>query len=170
MLSTMVAKTGHRMFQTDLGQALRMAWWSYLQRIDAAMETAGFPERNYPINYVFALYAQPGPMTVSEMSRQFAISRQAASKIVAALREREYVLVTASPTDQREKIVELTPKAIDHVTARLDAATAMDRAIHARIGDDGLDQLRRLLDEVCQAAMGEAGADPTNRYRSPKLW
>ncbi|GAB3018096.1 MarR family winged helix-turn-helix transcriptional regulator [Mycobacterium bourgelatii] len=166
----MVVETGFKAFQTDLGQALRMAWWSYLHRIDAEMESAGYPERSYPINYVFALYAQPGPMTISEMSRQFTISRQAASKIVAALREREYVTVTASTTDQREKIVELTPKAIDHVTARLEAASALDRDVRARIGDEGLAELCRLLDQVCQAAIGEAGADPINRYRSPKLW
>lgn len=147
-----------------------MGWWAYLQRIDTEMESAGFPERSYPINYVFALYSQPDLMTISEMSRRFAISRQAASKIIAALREREYVQVTASTTDQREKVVELTPKAINHVIARLDAAATLDRAIRARIGSDGLEELTRLLTEVCEAAMGEAGLNPTSPYRPPKLW
>src|ERR1700759_2195027 len=109
----MVVDKGHSP-QTDLGQALRMAWWSYVHRIDAEMESAGYPERRFAMNYVFALYAQPGPMTISEMGRQFDVSRQAASKIVAELRRDGYVRTAPSSTDQREKVIELTPKAVDH--------------------------------------------------------
>jgi len=166
----MVVNSGFRAPQTDLGQALRIAWWSYVHRVDAEMESAGYPERNFPMNYVFALYAQPGPMTISEMGRQFDISRQAASKIVAELRRRGYAQTTASATDQREKVVELTAKAIEHVTARLHAAAGLDRAIRERIGDAGLDELYRVLEAVGEVSRGKADFDPANLYRSPKLW
>jgi DNA-binding MarR family transcriptional regulator len=166
----MVGESGSRSPQTDLGTALRMAWWSYVTGIDNAMESAGFAERRYAMNYVFALYAQPGPMTISEMGRQFDVSRQAASKVVGELRERGYVAATPSTTDQREKVVELTPKAIEHVTARLSAAGAMDRAIRKRIGGAGLEELVRLLEEVGEVARGKTDFDPANLYRSPKLW
>jgi DNA-binding MarR family transcriptional regulator len=46
------------------------------------------------------------------MGRQFDVSRQAASKIVAELRELGYVEAAASATDRREKVVKLTPKAV----------------------------------------------------------
>jgi DNA-binding MarR family transcriptional regulator len=147
-----------------------MAWWSYVHRIDADMEAAGYPERRAAMNYVFALYAQPGPITISEMGRQFDVSRQAASKIVAELRERGYVRAVASSTDQREKVVELTPKAIEHVTARLDTAAALDRVIRDRIGDAGLDQLYRALEAVGEVSRGKAEFDPANLYRAPNLW
>jgi len=156
--------------QTDLGQALRMAWWSYVHRIDADMEAAGYPERRAAMNYVFALYAQPAPITISEMGRQFDVSRQAASKIVAELRERGYVRAVASTSDQREKVVELTPKAIEHVTARLGAAAALDRVIRERVGDAGLDQLYRALEAVGEVSRGKAEFDPANFYRAPNLW
>ncbi|OSC35697.1 MarR family winged helix-turn-helix transcriptional regulator [Mycobacterium decipiens] len=166
----MIDGPGFRSPQTDLGQALRIAWWSYLLRLDTEMESVGFPERRYAMNYVFALYAQPRPMTISEMGRQFDVSRQAASKIVAELRDRGYVHTAASTTDQREKVVELTPKAIDYVTARLSAAAELDREIRARIGDDGLGELYRALDAVGEVCRGTTEFDPANPYRAPKLW
>ena len=94
-------------------------------------------------------------MTISDIGRQFDVSRQAASKIVAELRERGYMQVTASTTDQREKVVELTPKAIEHVTARLRAAGELDRAIRERIGDAGLDELYKVLEAVGEVSRGK---------------
>lgn len=109
-------------------------------------------------------------MTISQMGRQFDVSRQAASKIVAELRERGYVQVTASTTDQREKVVELTPKAIEHVTARLRAAAELDRAIRERIGDASLDELYKVLAAVGEVSRRKAEFDTFNLYRAPKLW
>jgi DNA-binding MarR family transcriptional regulator len=134
------------------------------------MKAAGFPERRSAMNYVFALYAQPGPMTISEMGRQFDVTRQAASKIVAELSQRGYLQAVESTTDQREKVVELTPKAIEHVTARLRAAAALDRAIRRRVGDAGLDELYKALEAVGEVSRGEADFDPANLYRAPNLW
>jgi DNA-binding MarR family transcriptional regulator len=162
--------SGLRLPQTDLGTALRMAWWSYVRRVDIEMEAAGFPERSNSMNYVFALYAQPVPVTISEMGRLFAISRQAASKVVAELRQRGYVQATTSPTDQREKVVELTPKAMEFVTARLRAAGELDRAISERAGAGGLEGLLKALAAVGEVATGKGDFDPADFYRSPKLW
>jgi DNA-binding MarR family transcriptional regulator len=166
----MVVESGSRSPQTDLGQALRIAWWSYVHRLDTDMEAAGYPERRAAMNYVFALYAQPAPITISEMGRQFDVSRQAASKIVADLSRRGYVRATPSPTDQREKVVELTPKAIEHVTARRQAAAALDEAIRQRIGDAGVARLHEVLDAVGEVSRGQAEFDPANFYRAPNLW
>lgn len=147
-----------------------MAWWSYVTRLDQDMEAAGFPERRFAMNYVFALYAQPGPVTISEMGRQFDVSRQAASKIVGELRRDGYVETEVSPTDQREKVVVLTPKAIDYVAARRRAAAKLEQAIAERIGGDGLTELQRLLQAVGEVSTLGMDDDPTNVYKSPKLW
>lgn len=147
-----------------------MAWWSYVTRLDKDMESAGFPERRFAMNYVFALYAQPEPMTISEMGRQFDVSRQAASKLVGELRRDGYVETEVSPTDQREKVVVLTPKAIEYVTARRRAAAELDHAIAERIGEGGLIELERLLHAVGEVSTAGLEYDPTNVYKSPKLW
>ncbi|KZS83682.1 transcriptional regulator [Mycobacterium persicum] len=160
MLSIVAARPSTRAPQTELGLALRIAWWSYSRRIDVEMEAAGFPDLQFPMIYVFALYSQPEPMTISQMGRQFSVSRQAASKVVADLRRRGYVHVTPSTTDQREKVVELAPKAIEYVSARLRKAAALDRAIRKRLGDDGRDELIRLLGELGAVARSKLDFDP----------
>ncbi len=147
-----------------------MAWWSYVTRLDNDMQAAGFPERRFAMNYVFALYAQPGPMTISDMGRQFDVSRQAASKLVGELRRDGYVETEVSATDQREKVVVLTPKAIEYVTARRRAAAELDHAIAERVGEAGLVELQRLLHEVGDVSTAGIDYDPTNVYKSPKLW
>jgi DNA-binding MarR family transcriptional regulator len=166
----MVVEDSEWALQTDLGEAVTAASWSYVKRIDAEMESAGFPERRFPMIYLFALSAQPRPMTISEMGRRFAISRQAASKIVAELRDRGYVQATTSTTDQRQKVVDLTPKAIEYLSARRRAASALDREIRKRIGDAGLDELHGLLAVVGEVARGDVGFDPPNVYGLPKRW
>ena len=67
-------------------------------------------------------------------------------------------------------MVELTPKAIEHVSARLQAAAALDRAIRERIGDVGLDQLHEVLEAVGEVSRGKAEFDPASFYRAPNLW
>jgi DNA-binding MarR family transcriptional regulator len=156
--------------QTDLGSALRIAWWSYVRRVDIEMEAAGFSERGNSMNYVFALYAQPAPITISQMGRLFDISRQAASKVVTELCRRGYVQTRPSITDQREKVVELTGKAIEFVTARLQTAGGLDEAIRAHLRQAGLDQLTKALATISEVSAGKGDFDPVNLYRSPKLW
>jgi len=143
---------GARNPQTALGHALRTAWLSYVHRLDTDMHAAGFGERRYPMIYMFGLYSQPGEMTISEMGRRFAISRQAASKIVAELRDRGYVAVTPSTTDRREKVVALTSRAIEYVTTRRRAASALDAEIRAQLTDTSHDQLHSLLALIADTA------------------
>ena len=143
---------GEKNPQTALGHALRVAWWSYVHRLDGEMAAAGFDQRRFPMIYMFALYAEPGATTISQMGERFSISRQAASKIVAKLRELGYVTVTPSTTDRREKVVELTPRAIEFVTARGRAAVTLDAEIRSRLDDVDFDHLHRILAVVAETA------------------
>lgn len=163
-MSTMVADP-----QTELGRALRMAWMSYVHRLDEQMRAAGFGERRFPMIYMFGLYAEPGAMTISEIGRRFLISRQAASKIVAELHRRGYVEVSPSAKDRREKVVELTAQAIEYVEARRQFASALDAQIHAQLGKPGLDQLHGLLAAVAETAASATRSDPPDLAGSPKL-
>lgn len=162
--------SGYRQPQTDLGTALRMAFWSYVIRVDKEMEDAGFAERTHSTNYIFALYAHSGPMTISDMGRLFDVSRQAASKIVAELRNRGFVEAIPSLTDQREKVVQLTPQAMEYMDARLQLAASLDDTVRKRIGDNSFDRLKKGLRGVFEVSAGPASFDNANLYRSPKLW
>lgn len=51
---------------------------------------AGFAGRRFPEGRVLLMCADPGEVTISDIGRRLAITRQGASKVIAALRERGY--------------------------------------------------------------------------------
>jgi DNA-binding MarR family transcriptional regulator len=129
-----------------LGATLRRAWVGYQRRLDEEMAAAGFPDRGFPDGRVLRLCAEPTETTVSQIGRELAITRQGASKIVAALRDRRYVMLSPSATDRREKIVTLTPRAIDYLSAQRRAARAIERRLRNELGGDAFEVLYRLLE------------------------
>lgn len=76
------------------------------------------------------------------------MTRQGASKIVAGLLARRYVTLTASPTDGREKIVRLAPRAVEYLAAHRRTARKIERRMRAEIGADAFDGLCMLLDAL----------------------
>jgi DNA-binding MarR family transcriptional regulator len=130
-----------------LGPALRRAWLGYQRRLDAAMAAAGFGDRGFPDGRVLRM-CRDADMTISDIGRELRITRQGASKIVASLRERRYVTIRASSADAREKIVRLTPRAIDYLTAQRKAARAIERQLRAKIGGVAFDNLDALLEAL----------------------
>jgi DNA-binding MarR family transcriptional regulator len=129
-----------------LGRALRRALTGYLQLVGAELTEAGFPDRRLHEGRVLLMCRGPGQLTISEVGRRLGVTRQAAGKIVAGLRDRGYLDVTPSPTDGREKILALTPRAEEFLTTLNDADHVIEKRLRAELGDDGLKQLFRAFD------------------------
>jgi DNA-binding MarR family transcriptional regulator len=136
--------------RTGLGPKLRRAWVGYQGRLDDAMAKAGFDDRRLPDARVLRMCAPPAQTTISDIGRELSITRQGASKIVASLRARRYVAVVASPTSAREKIVKLTPRAVEFLAARDKAARAIERQLRREVGDESF----AALDVLLQALAG----------------
>jgi DNA-binding MarR family transcriptional regulator len=130
-----------------LGRALARAWVGYQRRVDEQMTAAGF-ERTLPDGRVLRICARSTEPTISTIGRELGITRQGASKLIAGLRDRGYVTLRPSPADGREKLVELTPRAIDYLAAQRTAARTVARRLRAELGADGLERLFALLDAV----------------------
>jgi DNA-binding MarR family transcriptional regulator len=90
----------------------------------------------------------PAETTVSQIGRELGITRQGASKIVASLQDRRYVTVSPSATDGREKIVKLTPRAVDYLAAQRKAAHAIESHIRTELGPEALSNVIRLGDAL----------------------
>jgi DNA-binding MarR family transcriptional regulator len=140
-----------------LGGALRRALAGYRLRMDQELAAAGFDDRRFPQGRVLRMCAGPSETTISDIGRELGISRQGASKVVAGLRERGYVAVTPSAVDGREKFVTLTPRAVGYMTARREAARAIEASVRREIGADGMEQLFRYLDVLAGAGAGTPG-------------
>lgn len=128
-----------------LGAALRSAWVGYQRRLDDAMAAAGFADRRFPDGRVLRLCARPGQMTAALIGRELGITRQGAGKIVNSLLDRGYVVLEPSPTDGREKVVTLTPQALDYLAARRAAARQIERELRDLLGARAFDGLTALL-------------------------
>ncbi|HLG66802.1 MAG TPA: MarR family winged helix-turn-helix transcriptional regulator [Acidimicrobiales bacterium] len=131
-----------------LGAALRRAWVGYQRRLDQQMAAAGFADRGFPDGRVLRLCRQSEEVTASRIGRELGITRQGASKIVAALRDRGYVTLRRSSTDSREKVVRLTPRAHAYLAAQRSASRRIERDLRSQVGPEAFDGLFRLLDAL----------------------
>ena len=112
MVSDFGAGSGERPSHADaagggqyaLGMALRRALAGYRRQMDDQLATAGFRGWQFAAGRVLRC-AGPGATTISDVGRGLGITRQGASKVVAALREQGYLSVTPSDDDGREKIL-----------------------------------------------------------------
>jgi DNA-binding MarR family transcriptional regulator len=84
-------------------------------------------------------------VTISHLGRELGITRQGASKLVAGLRDRRYVVLCDSQTDGREKIVMLTRRGSDLLAAQRTAAHTIEGRLRSDIGSESFDGLYRLL-------------------------
>ncbi len=130
-----------------LGPALRHAWVGYQLRLDAEMAATGFA-RAFPDGRVLRICVRSPQATISDIGRELGITRQGASKIVAALLGRGYVTLTPSPADRREKIVGLTPHAVDYLAAQRQAVERIEAELEAQLGPEVLDSVYRLADAL----------------------
>jgi DNA-binding MarR family transcriptional regulator len=140
------ARTGSR--PPALGGALRRAWVGYQLQLDRRLAAAGFADRGFPDGRVLRLCAQSEEVTASQIGRELGITRQGAGKVVAALRDRGYVALRSSPSDRREKVVSLTPRAHDYLAAQRSAARQIERELRERIGSEAFESLLQLLDAL----------------------
>ncbi len=112
------------------------------------MAAAGFADRGFPDGRVLRLCAQSEGVTASQISRELGITRQGAGKIVAVLRDRGYLTLRASPSDHREKVISLTPRARDYLAAQRSASRRIEREVRMQVGSEAFDSLFALLDAL----------------------
>jgi DNA-binding MarR family transcriptional regulator len=134
--------------QLALAGALRRAWVGYQLRLDRRLATAGFADRGFPDGRVLRFCAQSHDVTASQIGRELGITRQGAGKVVASLRDRGYVTLGTSPSDRREKVVSLTPRAYDYLAALRSASGQIERELRKEIGRDAFESLLQLLDAL----------------------
>lgn len=131
-----------------LGASLRSAWLGYQVRLDRAMAEAGFGERKFPDSRVLRVCSVDAGSTISAIGRELGVTRQGASKVVAHLRDRGYVVVADSTSSKREKSVILTPRGIDYLAHQHAAARAIEDDLRAELGEVVLSALGALLDAL----------------------
>jgi len=116
--------------------------------LDEEMRAAGFADRGFPDGRVLRMCTGQAETTVSQIGRELRITRQGASKIVAGLQDRRYVTLSPSATDGREKIVRLTPRALDYLATQRKAAHSIERELRTELGPGALAHVFRIADAL----------------------
>jgi DNA-binding MarR family transcriptional regulator len=112
------------------------------------MAHVGFDDRRFPDGRVLRLCSEPSGSTISAIGRELGITRQGASKVVAHLRQRGYVLVADSASSGREKCVSLTSRGIDYLAAQRKAIREIDGQLRDELGEAAFASFFALLDAL----------------------
>lgn len=147
--------SGSACLMPALGPQLARAAAGYRRRVEEKLAAAGFDDRRFPDGLILRLCRQDQNVTISQIGRELAMTRQGASKLVTGLSERGYVTVDRSPTDAREKIVRPTARARAFVDAAKAARRELDEELRAHLGEDAIGALHALIDVL-------AGPEPLN--------
>ena len=96
------------------------------------------------MNRIFA-HMRHQPVSISELARQLAISRQAVHQTVAEAQRRGIVKLTDDPTDRRLKMVRFTEQGMEMSRTAARAIHEIEVEIERQLGAKDLATLKRIL-------------------------
>jgi DNA-binding MarR family transcriptional regulator len=128
-----------------LGQAYSLLGF---QVVDGVVG-AGFPQK--PSHS--AVFAQIGPegSRLTELARGANMSPQAMGELVDELEELGYVVRRPDPRDRRAKLITLTPRGHECISAGLATIEGLEERISSVLGERGHRQLRTMLTKLLDA-------------------
>ncbi len=128
-----------------LGQAYSLLGFKIVDGVVGA----GFPQK--PSHS--AVFAQIGPegSRLTELARGANMSPQAMGELVDELEELGYVVRRPDPRDRRAKLITLTPRGRDCISAGMATIEGLEERISSVLGDRGHRQLRTMLTKLLDA-------------------
>ena len=134
-----------RQAKHELGQTLMLALQDFQRRLDADLESRGFPGIRFRHRSVFLHLARHGASRSVDLAAAAGIRPQSMMRVVHELEELGLVTRTADPSDSRAKLVEFT-SAGEKMMAQLTASTEVVWNQYA--GLVGATQLRHTMDAL----------------------
>jgi DNA-binding MarR family transcriptional regulator len=144
------------MEQQDFGIVLGLAYVGFVDELHAELAAKGFGDLGRSYGYVFRTL-DAGPATATALARGLGITLQGASKLVAEMVERGYVVREADPGDARVKRLRLGPRGEGALAAARAFHRAYERKLIRRIGAERAGVVR----EVLTALAADEGAAAT---------
>ena len=97
------------------------------------------------------------PQTVATMARDMGYARQSVQRVADALVADELVAYKAHPTDRRTKLLELTPRGMEVLTAIYRRQVAWSDGVVAKLSAAKIAQLATALGEIGDTLESEIG-------------
>lgn len=109
---------------------------------------------------ILAKLRRAGPASVNQLARAMVMDRTTLARNLQPLVRDELVKVRPGEQDRRERVIELTGRGLDLVTAALPAWERAQQLFAERFGPDQAEQLRATLSEVVATRVHELGGKP----------
>ncbi len=110
----------------------------------------GHPEVRFAHGSVFQ-FLDDGGTRIGVLAARAQVTKQAMAQLVAHLEHHGYVGRTADPEDRRATLVKATPKGAEVFAIAREYMRDVERLAGRRLGAGGVDELRRLLQELDEA-------------------
>lgn len=130
--------------ETRLLQLLRRAERSITLHLVTRLREAGFVGLTATHGRVFPFIERDGSR-VADMARRAGVTKQTMAEFVALLEQQGYVERRPDPSDQRAKLVALTPLGADVVRVAAAAIHEAEQRWEAAIGAAAMANLREML-------------------------
>jgi DNA-binding MarR family transcriptional regulator len=147
-----ITAAGHRLDETEvgLGTLLRMPYQAMMtEMVEPALSSAGYEDiRSAHLPVIQALARHPAGLRATELTTYARITKQSMGYLVDHLGVCGYVERVPDPTDQRAKVVRLTPRGW-MASQKISAAVREVEVDWARrIGAVRMEQLRAILQDL----------------------
>jgi DNA-binding MarR family transcriptional regulator len=130
--------------ERSLGVALIRAYEWFDNALIDWMHASGSPELTRSSSMIFS-YLAPEGSRPADLARQIGVSRQAVHKTLNEMVEYGLVSLVPDPSDQRAKLVILTPLGRERVVMARRVLVELERELEARIGSERMAGLREAL-------------------------
>jgi DNA-binding MarR family transcriptional regulator len=149
----------------DLPLAALFAGWAMADEVQRRIAADGLDDLRMADGVVFQ-HLVPGALAIGKLAARLGVSQQAASKSVADLERRGYVLRDADPADGRARHAVLTERGEAAIAAGRRHRAAIQAELAARLGAERVEGARRALVDVLEA-LGGTAAVRGRRVRPP---
>jgi len=125
---------------------------------------AGFDDLRESDGYVFQ-HLVPGPIAVTELAARLGVTQQAASKSVADLEGRGYVVRKSAPDDARYRLVDLSERGKQVIKKTRSIRAALEKELLTRVGAKDAPRFAKTLADIAASLGGSSVL--TNRNLVP---
>jgi DNA-binding MarR family transcriptional regulator len=129
----------------NLGYLLAKASQRWNEQLQMGFAEAGFPEVRASYGSVLVPLFEEDGLRMGELARRSRLSKQTMTTMVRLCERDGLVSRRADPTDARATRVHLTRKGRRFAPAAERVLARLDRDARRALGDDGREELRRLL-------------------------
>jgi DNA-binding MarR family transcriptional regulator len=149
----------------DFSLASLFAGWALADEVQRRIAADGLDDLRFADGVVFQ-HLVAAPRTIGALAERLGVSQQAASKAVADLQRRGYVLREPDPDDGRARLVALTERGNAAIEAGRRHRAAVAAELADRLGPERVEAARRTLLDALEA-FGGAAAVRGRRVRPP---